>query len=69
MIEWIKYDPRHPVSHKQYLVTNGDYVVDAYHAIYGSLGYTWGDGERALYPDVTHYAEINLPESGGKGDE
>ncbi|MEK5060506.1 hypothetical protein BK126_04550 [Paenibacillus sp. FSL H7-0326] len=61
MIQWKKYDPRKPVSHIPYLVTNGDYVLKAIHANYREVGYTWGDGERAFLPDVTHYAEINLP--------
>ena len=64
MIEWKKYNPRDPVSHVPYLVTNGHYVVDAYHCNYREVGYTWGDGTTALYPDVTHYAPINLPDKG-----
>lgn len=63
-IHWQKYDPSKPISHIKYVVTNGDYVRDAYHARYGDLGYTWGDGTTALYPDVTHYAPINLPGEG-----
>lgn len=66
MIFWKKYDPENiPEADKDYLVTNGRQVESAWVT-------EWGEGQRFFgfaymssvddY-DITHYAEINLPES------
>ncbi|GIP10418.1 hypothetical protein J1TS5_25880 [Paenibacillus macerans] len=78
MISWQKYNKydRGIKSHIKMLVTDGEDTYFAYHAkrIFGE-GYTWytwfnadpysGDGAE-LGINVTHYAEINLPESEGE---
>ena len=69
MIEWKKYDPFNPPEYgdnKTYLVSNGKHVEVAGFHIFMDYDFPgWFlpeccaiDGET----DITHYAEINLPE-------
>lgn len=66
MIEWKKYEvmrgPQFPEK-KFYLVTNGHFVEVATHAHERVYGYQWWNKQHELVAGVTHYAEINLPQS------
>lgn len=62
MIEWKIFDANNkPKFDTHYLVTNGTWVTNGVLAELPNVDYDW-IGENGQILDVTHYAEINLPE-------
>jgi len=66
MIEWNKADEIQPLEGETYLVSDGD-VVD-FGRIERGAWYLFDRDSDDYFP-VIYYALINIPESGGTGDE